>query len=181
MRVLKIGRSPDNDIVINDPYASRAHCDLIVHDNGIYELIDHSSYGTYVNGQRIIQKVVINPGDVIKAGNSCVPWMAYVGAGSVNGPATLYKPSSEPIQMAPPPPAVTPVIPAPPVVNIPSEINVSKREEYSNVAKKGDDFQVSFNRNLGDRMGNTIGTTLGCIVSIIIVIALFAIIGLVVG
>lgn len=176
MRVLKIGRSPDNDIVINDPYASRLHCELIVHDNGLYELIDHSSYGTYVNGQKIAQKVVINPGDVIKAGNSCVPWMAYV-----NGAATLYKPSSEPIQMAPPPPAVPPVIQAPPVVNVPSEINVSKREEYSNVAKKGDDFQVSFNRNLGDKMGNTIGTTLGCIVSIIIVIALFAIIGLVVG
>ena len=67
----------------------------------------------------------------------------------------------------------------PPNVNIPSEININKKEEYSNVAKKGDDFQVSFNRNFGDKMGNTIGSTLECLISIIIIIAFFAIIGLI--
>lgn len=175
MRVLRIGRNPDCDIVINDPFASRVHCDLIVHDNGTYELVDHSSYGTYVNGAKIVNRTVIHPGDVIKAGNSCVPWMGYVGVSTAAGGTNSAPPTIGPTAQTPP--VSAPIVQAPQVVNIPSEININKREEYSNVAKKGDDFQVSFNRNLGDKMGNTIGTTLGCVVSIIIVIVIIAIIG----
>jgi len=61
---LTIGRSSDNDIVFQNPYVSSFHAKLEIH-NGILELNDQqSSNGTYVNGQRIIQKE-LEIGDVI--------------------------------------------------------------------------------------------------------------------
>ena len=176
MDVVTIGRSSANDFVIQDPHASRHHCQLIRHDNGSFELVDISSYGTFVNGRKVNKKTYLHKGDIVKVGNTCIPWMNYFGKNTIapsydtdgqhtgyNNP-NVYQPSPTPIA-------------TPPIVNIPSEININKHEEYSNVAKRGDDFSVSFNRNLGDKMGDTIGTTLGCIVSIIIVIIVIAIIG----
>lgn len=168
MEVINVGRASDNDRVIQDAYVSRYHCQFIHHDNGTYEIVDISSHGSFVNGCKVKNKQILHHGDIVKIGNTCLPWMSYFGPKDypIPKPPTSY-PDYQPSPM-----------PAPPVVNIPSEININKREEYSNVAKKGDDFQVSFNRNLGDKMGNTIGSTLGCIVSIIIIIAFLAIIGL---
>lgn len=170
MKVITIGRSSNNDIHIDDISASRHHCQIIHHDNGTYEIVDISTYGTFVNGRKVKRSQILNHGDIVKIGKTCLPWMSYFQQQS-----TIAPPYETPISYPNPP---SPYIPTPPIVNIPSEININKREEYSNVAKKGDDFQVSFNRNLGDKMGDTIGSTLGCIVSIIIIIAFFAIIGL---
>lgn len=178
MEVKTIGRASNNDIVINDAYASRYHCQLIHHDNGLYELVDMSSYGTFVNGKKIKGKAKLNHGDIVKIGNTCVPWMRYFShdnvydqhtvAPSYEVPESYYNHPSSPVS-------------TPPIVNIPSEININKKEEYSNVAKRGDDFSVSFNRNMGDKMGDAIGTTLGCVVSAIIIIVVFAIIGLIIS
>ena len=174
MDVVTIGRSSANDYVIPDSHASRHHCQLIRHDNGSFELVDISSYGTYVNGRKVNKRIYLHKGDIVKVGNTCIPWMSYFGQSTM---VPTYETEdtlvvSYPYQNPPATPIVTP-----PVVNIPSEININKHEECSNVAKRGDDFSVSFNRNLGDKMGDTIGTTLGCIVSIIIVIIVIAIIG----
>ncbi len=165
MKVINVGRAADNDFTINDNYVSRYHCQLIHHDNGQYELIDTSTYGTYINGHKVNGKQILHQGDIVKAGNTCIPWMSYF---------------MEQHTMAQPyePPTSYPKSPSiPPSVNIPSEIKII--DEHSDVAKKGDDFQVSFFRNFGDKMGNTIGSTLGCLISIIIIIAFFAIIGLI--
>ncbi|MCH5243466.1 MAG: FHA domain-containing protein [Lentimicrobiaceae bacterium] len=163
MKVIKVGRAADNDKVIDDDvYVSRYHCQLIRHDNGAYEIVDTSTNGSYVNGRKVNHRQTLHHGDIVKIGNICLPWMSYFNSQSTIDPPSESYPS--------------PHIPTPPVVNIPGEININKHEVYSNVAKKGDDFKVSFNRNLGDRMGNTIGSTLGCIVSIIIVMAFIAII-----
>lgn len=167
MEVINIGRSYDNDRVIDDISVSKHHCQLIHHDNGTYEIVDISTYGTYVNGRKIKCKQILHHGDIVKIGNICLPWMTYW--------KQQYTKEKTPMNPTPHPNNNVPVY-ASPIVNIPNDININKREEYSNVAKKGDDFQVAFNRNLGDKMGDTIGSTLGCIISIVIIIAFIAII-----
>ena len=61
MKTYKIGRNPDNDIVINDQNlrVSRYHATLTVNDNGTITINDHSTNGTFVNGQKIKSQVEI--------------------------------------------------------------------------------------------------------------------------
>jgi hypothetical protein len=61
---IKIGRYPENQLVINDRRVSRQHAQIRA-INGNFVLFDlNSSGGTFVNGDRINQRV-LNPGDVI--------------------------------------------------------------------------------------------------------------------
>lgn len=55
MRKVTIGRSSQNDYVINDKsnMASRFHADLFDNGDGSYTLTDHSTYGTTVNGYNL--------------------------------------------------------------------------------------------------------------------------------
>ena len=59
MKTYKIGRNPDNDIVINDQsqHVSRYHATLTVHDNGTITINDQSTNGTYVNGVKVKSRV----------------------------------------------------------------------------------------------------------------------------
>jgi ABC-type multidrug transport system ATPase subunit len=51
---LRIGRAPDNDLVVDDLIASRYHAELRRTPDGQYEIVDLGSHnGTYVNGRRI--------------------------------------------------------------------------------------------------------------------------------
>lgn len=50
MRVIRIGRDTSNDYVIDHPAVSGYHADLYVYDNGAMQLVEHSTNGTYVNG-----------------------------------------------------------------------------------------------------------------------------------
>lgn len=78
MKVITIGRSTENDVVIQDPNVSRHHCQIVQKDNGTYGLVDFgSSNGTYINGQRISGQVVLNPNDVVRIGNTTLPWRNY--------------------------------------------------------------------------------------------------------
>jgi ABC transport system ATP-binding/permease protein len=53
-RVLRIGRAPDNEVVVPDLSVSRYHAELRHNSRGGYEIADLGSHnGTYVNGQRI--------------------------------------------------------------------------------------------------------------------------------
>ena len=68
-RTLRIGRSPDNDIVVMDPDVSRHHAELrgIA---GVYRLVDlASANGTFVNGQRGTD-VPLSEGDVPRIGSA---------------------------------------------------------------------------------------------------------------
>lgn len=65
-----IGRSPDADIVIDDPYASEFHARVeskderaLVHDLG-------STNGTYVNGRRITAPTPAGHGDTVQIGKT---------------------------------------------------------------------------------------------------------------
>lgn len=103
MRVIRIGRSSQNDFPINDPYVGRFHCQIMQHDNGQYTLSDlGSSNGTYVNGIRVSGQTVLNPNDVVRIGNTTLPWRMYFEGGSGGGwqnpsyqPNPAYTPTPE--------------------------------------------------------------------------------------
>ncbi|GHU17023.1 adenylate cyclase [Spirochaetia bacterium] len=81
MRVLKIGRSSSNDIVVNDPTASSQHATISISDTGEVRIKDlNSKNGTFVNNQRIFQETLITARDVIKAGTSIVDWQKHLNA-----------------------------------------------------------------------------------------------------
>ena len=53
-RQLRIGRAPDNDVVVADLSVSRYHAELRKTSRGGYEIVDLDSHnGTYLNGQRV--------------------------------------------------------------------------------------------------------------------------------
>ena len=78
MKVITIGRSDDNDVVINDAHTSRHHLQVIQHDDGHYSLSDFGSLnGTFVNGQKVSGEIILNPFDIVRIGNTTIPWRMY--------------------------------------------------------------------------------------------------------
>lgn len=78
MKVITIGRSLENDVPIDDPCASRHHLQIIQHDDGHFTLSDFgSTNGTYVNGQKITGEIFLNENDIVRIGNSTIPWRLY--------------------------------------------------------------------------------------------------------
>ena len=69
-QVRRIGRGPDNDIVVMDLGVSKQHAELRRTPAGRYSVIDLGSHGgTYVNGTRISQQE-LNEGDVVAMGHA---------------------------------------------------------------------------------------------------------------
>jgi ABC transport system ATP-binding/permease protein len=69
-QVMKIGRRPDNDIVVSDLGVSKQHAELRRTPTGRYSIIDLGSHnGTYVNGTRVNQ-VELNEEDIIAIGHA---------------------------------------------------------------------------------------------------------------
>ena len=63
-----IGRSPDQDLVLKQAFASRRHA-VIACQNGECELIDqNSSHGTYLNGKRV-SRAKLQSGDTLQFGS----------------------------------------------------------------------------------------------------------------
>ena len=78
MKVITIGRHEDNDVLVDDPCASRHHLQIIQHDDGHYSLADFgSTNGTFINGQQITGEVDLNINDVVRIGNSTIPWRLF--------------------------------------------------------------------------------------------------------
>ena len=50
------------------PGISRSHCTLTRADDGVW-LEDHSTYGTFVNGERVTGRVALRIGDVLRIGS----------------------------------------------------------------------------------------------------------------
>ena len=79
MKVITIGRSQDNDIVVNDVKVSRNHLQIVQDDNGNCSVVDlSSSNGTFVNGQRITGRIRLHPNDIVQIGNTKLPWQSYL-------------------------------------------------------------------------------------------------------
>ena len=75
MKVITIGRSSKSDVVIHDAYVGRVHMQIVLDNDGnIYAIDMNSTNGTYVNGQRIYGKVRLQKNDIIRIGNTTLPW-----------------------------------------------------------------------------------------------------------
>lgn len=67
---MRIGRLPDNDLVLTDSKASRHHASITV-AGPVFVLRDlHSSNGLYLNGRRLTDPTALTPGDVIRIGTT---------------------------------------------------------------------------------------------------------------
>jgi len=123
--LLTIGRDPNNDLVINDPQASRQHARITRRGN-IMVLEDlGSTNGTFVNGVRLTDPHTLSNGDEIGLGDSVRLTYHRPGADSSMaaptevlgaGPTVPLQPSYPPApQPAPPQPSFAPPPqPAPP-------------------------------------------------------------------
>jgi len=69
-QVIKIGRRPDNDIVVSDLGVSKQHAELRRSPTGTFTIIDLGSHnGTYLNGSRVNQ-AELSEGDIIAIGHA---------------------------------------------------------------------------------------------------------------
>jgi len=77
---IRLGRSRDNDIILDHSSVSRNHLELFYDEFGNVFLTDlNSSNGTFVNGRRITGSVQLNQNDIVKAGLSDpIPWRNYL-------------------------------------------------------------------------------------------------------
>ena len=77
MKLLKIGRSATNNIVLNSGKVSTLHAELILLDSGEMLLIDKgSTNGTFVNGNQITPdvEVPVKKGDLIRFADEELNW-----------------------------------------------------------------------------------------------------------
>ncbi|MFJ8074314.1 FHA domain-containing protein [Streptomyces sp. NPDC096176] len=69
-RTLRIGRAPDNELIVDDLVVSRRHAELRSLPDGTYEIVDLDSHnGTYLNG-RPVDRAPVSPGDIVGIGHS---------------------------------------------------------------------------------------------------------------
>lgn len=97
---ISIGRDPGNRVVVAHASVSSSHADLTFAD-GVWRLVDHSTYGTFVNG------VAITSTDIT---GDLVVWLANPQTGVRLDVHADPAPSN-----APPPPPRVPPAPAPPL------------------------------------------------------------------
>ncbi len=80
MRLIKIGRSKENDVVLDeDSNISRNHAEIFQDDDGKVFLTDlDSANGTYVNGKKISGSTLLNQLDIVKIGKTVLPWKNFI-------------------------------------------------------------------------------------------------------
>jgi len=80
MNTYTIGRRPGKTICYSNPEVSSDHAEII-ENNGSYTLIDHSTNGTLVNGNRVHNSSYpINRGDIVMfAGREVLNWNMIAG------------------------------------------------------------------------------------------------------
>src|SRR5436853_5894229 len=75
VHAISIGRGPGNTVRVGDRNVSRYHVMVVRLDDGEYELRDDgSSYGTYLDGQRVTRRR-LQHGDVLQIGDLVVHFL----------------------------------------------------------------------------------------------------------
>ncbi len=67
---LIVGRSPEADVIVDDPYASDFHARLGPHAGGVRLHDLDSTNGTFVNGEKIAAPTVLQRGDNLQVGDT---------------------------------------------------------------------------------------------------------------
>ncbi len=107
-----IGRDAECDVVIESKSVSRKHAEIMGTDKG-YLLVDLSTNGTFVNGEKIAGQKVLARADVIRVGDADLRFYADPPKGGQPG----AQPSSAAAAPAPAPPP--PAAPTPPKASDP--------------------------------------------------------------
>ena len=67
---MRIGRTPENDLIVSDLGVSRKHAELRKSQSGGYQIIDLGSHnGTFVNGSRV-EQAELTEDDIIAIGHA---------------------------------------------------------------------------------------------------------------
>ena len=106
MKTYKIGRNPDNDIVVNDQSlrVSRYHATLTVRDNGKITIYDQSTNGTYINGVKIKSQVdtpVTTSDSIVFAKTAQLDWNL-ISRATILKPTYIAPEAQKPIYSATP-------------------------------------------------------------------------------
>ena len=107
MKQITIGRSPGNDVVINDPSVSRQHATLLQTEQEIIVSDNGSSNGTFINGNRIKGEATLQKNDILKFGTVLFPWKNHFNIEKKpveTKPNTLTEPSQPASVQHPPTP-----------------------------------------------------------------------------
>lgn len=113
---LRFGREAGADVVVTSKNVSRKHAEIVVTPTG-YMLIDTSTNGTLVNGERVQGQRLLSRTDVIRVGDDDFRFYADIPKPPPPPVAEVPKPAAAaPPQMAPPP--VAPAVSAPPPVTV---------------------------------------------------------------
>ena len=72
VKTIFIGRSSDDNYIINDPLVTRHHCKIEKTQSGKYYIENFGENGTRVNGRMISGKILLQPNDVIEVGNTTI-------------------------------------------------------------------------------------------------------------
>jgi predicted component of type VI protein secretion system len=68
--IINLGRSPANEIPVNDAEVSRHHSQLVLEENGYAVRDMGSTNGTFVNGQRCTGLTRLVSGDIVEMGDT---------------------------------------------------------------------------------------------------------------
>jgi pSer/pThr/pTyr-binding forkhead associated (FHA) protein len=81
MKTITIGRSPQNDIAINEATVSTKHAAISILNSREITIKDlNSTNGTFVNGKRITTETAITTNDEVKVGGALVSWTKFLNA-----------------------------------------------------------------------------------------------------
>src|SRR6185503_5782179 len=95
---LVMGRDANSDVVVNGKNVSRRHAEIMASPKG-YLLVDSSTNGTFVNGERVPGQRLLGRADVIRLGDE--EFRFYADAASAAAAAAAAAPPPPP---TPPPP-----------------------------------------------------------------------------
>ncbi len=66
---ITVGRDPDHvDFLVTETFASRIHA-TVASVKGQWQILDHSSYGVYINGHRVVNSATLKDGDLVTTKN----------------------------------------------------------------------------------------------------------------
>lgn len=73
-----IGRHPNSDVVVHDPCVNKYCIRITQYEDGHLTLLDlQSANGCLVNGKRVLGEIELHYCDVVKIGNTVLPWLTY--------------------------------------------------------------------------------------------------------